>query len=177
VSSSPTAARLIVLGGLPAVGKSTIARGVAQALGAVNLRIDTIEQALRASRVVSGDLGPAGYEIAYGIAFDNLKVGQSVVADSVNPISLTRASWRQTARLAGAGFVEIEVVCSDPDEHRQRVESREPDIDGLMLPTWQEVEERAYEIWADADIVIDTAGRSNDECITELVESLRADAI
>ncbi|NBC95586.1 MAG: AAA family ATPase, partial [Deinococcus-Thermus bacterium] len=35
--------RLIVLGGLPGTGKTTLARAAAAALGAVPLRIDTIE--------------------------------------------------------------------------------------------------------------------------------------
>ncbi len=38
---------LIALGGLPGTGKTTIARELARQLGAVHLRIDSIEQALR----------------------------------------------------------------------------------------------------------------------------------
>lgn len=38
---------LIIFSGLPGSGKSTIARALAQRLGAVYLRIDTIEQAIR----------------------------------------------------------------------------------------------------------------------------------
>lgn len=42
-------ARLIVLSGLPGAGKSTIARALAEAIGAAWLRIDTIEMAIRES--------------------------------------------------------------------------------------------------------------------------------
>jgi predicted kinase len=38
---------LVVLSGLPGVGKTTIARELARATGAVHVRIDAIEQALR----------------------------------------------------------------------------------------------------------------------------------
>ena len=38
---------LIIFSGLPGSGKSTIARALAKRLGAVYLRIDTIEQAIR----------------------------------------------------------------------------------------------------------------------------------
>jgi predicted kinase len=38
---------LVVLSGLPGVGKTAIARELAVAMGAVHVRIDSIEQALR----------------------------------------------------------------------------------------------------------------------------------
>lgn len=41
---------LIIFSGLPGCGKSTIARALAKRLGAVYLRIDTIEQAIRDGR-------------------------------------------------------------------------------------------------------------------------------
>ncbi|NBU29185.1 MAG: AAA family ATPase, partial [Caulobacteraceae bacterium] len=53
--------RLIVFAGLPGTGKSSIARGVAEAIRAVWLRIDTLEQAIRDSGVVRGSLDDAGY--------------------------------------------------------------------------------------------------------------------
>lgn len=37
---------LIVIGGLPGIGKTTLARLLAARLGAVHLRVDTIEQAI-----------------------------------------------------------------------------------------------------------------------------------
>ena len=38
---------LIIFGGLPATGKTMIARELARQIGAVYLRIDSIEQAMR----------------------------------------------------------------------------------------------------------------------------------
>ena len=46
--------------GLPGTGKSTLARAVADGLGATFVRIDTIEAALRRS---GRDPGAQGYEI------------------------------------------------------------------------------------------------------------------
>jgi predicted kinase len=65
---------LIIFGGLPGTGKSSIARELAGRLRAVHLRIDTIEQAIRSSGVLTGDLGPAGYVAAYRLAVDNLRL-------------------------------------------------------------------------------------------------------
>ena len=156
---------LLIFGGLPAVGKTAIATALAQAVGAVHLRIDSIEQALRNSDVAIS--GPEGYVVAYAVAEDNLRLGHTVIADSVNPVEVTRAAWREVARRAGKRFMEIEVVCSDEVEHRRRVESRSADIAGHRLPTWQQVCDREYETW-DASVVIDTAGQNIQASVSAL---------
>lgn len=163
-----TSGTLIALGGLPGTGKTTIARALATRLGALHLRIDTIEQALR----TSGDVGPLGYVVAYGLAADNLRIGNGVIADCVNPVRATRDAWRATAERAGARLVEVEVVCSDPEEHRRRIETRRPDIDGVRLPSWAEVTGRDYEPWDRPPLVIDTAGRPVDACVSAILEAL-----
>ena len=145
---------LVVLSGLPGVGKTTIARELAAAMGAVHVRIDSIEHALRDAGVkVEGE----GYRVAYAVAEDNLRVGRIVVADCVNPWPLTRGEWRSVADRAGVRAVDVEIVCSDVDEHRRRVESRSTDISGHRLPTWTEVVERDYRAWGCDRLVIDTA--------------------
>src|SRR6185436_8244094 len=121
-------------------GKTTLSQRVAQRIHAVYLRIDTIEQALR--ELCSIDVQGEGYRLAYRVAADNLRVGRSVVADSCNPLELTRREWEQVAEEVGARFLNIEVVCSDLREHRQRVETRRSPVPGLVLPTWREVTER-----------------------------------
>lgn len=145
---------LIVLSGLSGVGKTTIARELARAAGAVHLRIDSIEQALRnAGLQVEGE----GYDVAYAVAEDNLRLGRVVIADCVNPWPLTRDAWRAAAERAGARVLEVEIVCSEPGEHRRRVESRGSEIAGHRPPTWQEVIERDYHAWDRERLVIDTA--------------------
>ena len=148
---------LIALGGLPAVGKSTLAMSLARRIGAVHLRVDTIEQAIRNAGLALS--GPEGYLAARDLAEDNLRIGHAVIVDSVNPMTITREYWRKTATNLTVELVEIEVVCSDRHEHRRRVESRVSDIPGLVPPTWQQVLERQYEPWHNAH-VIDTADRT-----------------
>ncbi len=162
---------LIVLGGLPGVGKTTIARELARLLGAVHVRIDSIEQAIRESGVVAVSLDDAGYRVGYAVAEDNLRLGRIVIADSVNPLPVTRDAWLEVANRAHVTAAEVEVTCSDEREHRCRVEERLCDVAGLVGPTWAAVISRDYRIWDRAHIVIDTAGRT----IKESVAMLRAE--
>src|SRR5687768_8621542 len=158
-------AMLVVFGGLPGTGKTTLARQVADRLRATYLRIDTIEQALRSSMGLADDVGPAGYAVAYAICEANLTLGRAVVADCVNPLSITRAAWRDVATRTAAPIFEVEVICSDEAEHRRRVESREIDIPGLIPPTWAAVMARDYAPWSEPRIVIDTARSTSAEAV------------
>ena len=69
--------------------KSTIARALAQRLGAVYLRIDTIEQAIRAAEQADNEMGPYRLFRRLWAGQKNLALGSIVITDSVNPIQLT----------------------------------------------------------------------------------------
>jgi predicted kinase len=162
---------LIILSGLPGAGKTTLGRALARAIGAVHVRIDSIEQAIRAWGAVN-DLEDVGYRVGYALALDNLRLGLVVVADSVNPWGLTRQAWRAVARDPGGASFDLEVICSDAAEHRRRVETRPSDIQGHINPTWQEVSDRDYQPWDHERLVIDTAERSVEACIAEIEAAL-----
>jgi predicted kinase len=158
---------LIIFGGLPGVGKTPIARELARQLGAVYLRIDSIEQAIRDCGKMNGPLDESGYCVASAVAKDNLLLGRTVVADSVNPLRVTRDAWAEVASLSGVGKFEVEITCSSPQLHRQRLEARPADMVGLRV-TWEEVLSREYEPWNREHIVIDTAATSAAEAVAEL---------
>jgi predicted kinase len=164
---------LIVFGGFPGTGKTTVSRELTRRLAATYLRIDAVEQALRAAGLA---VDAMGYTIANALAAENLRLGRDVVADCVNPVLASRTGWRDTAQQASACLVEIEIVCSDPALHRQRVEGRSSDIDGHKLPTWDDVVTRHYESWDRAHLVLDTADSSLDHLVDRAEAYVRATA-
>ncbi|WP_064712640.1 AAA family ATPase [Rhizobium bangladeshense] len=166
---------LIIFGGLPGSGKTTIAGALARRLKAVYVRVNTIEQAIRTSGDHARDVGPAGYVAAYGVAEDNLALGRSVIADSVNPLKITRDAWLAVAERSQVSAVEVEVICSDKTEHRRRVETRESDVQGLVKPTWQQIVDRVYDDWDRRPIVVDTAAMNVQEIVDALVVKIGAD--
>jgi hypothetical protein len=77
----------------------------------------------------------------------------------------SREGWRATAARAQTPIIEVEVVCSDRAEHRRRAEQRQPDIEGLDNPSWEEIVSRDYSPWLEPHLIIDTAGLSPAEAI------------
>lgn len=165
---------LFILGGLPAVGKTSIAKALAQSLNAVHLRIDTIEQSLiNANACTKESIYDQGYSIAYALAQDNLNLGLSVVADSVNPIEETRHAWREVALSSGVPYLEIELICSDKQEHQRRAENRRSDIPFLSLPSWENIQSREFEVWGDRQLFIDTSKVSITAALAQITNHLK----
>lgn len=156
---------LVVVGGLPGSGKSTVAEAFARRRRVPFLRVDRIEQAIVEHSSLSHPVGPAGYAVAHRLAAEQLAMGLDVVVECVNPLTVTRAGWDGTAASVGAQVVQVELVCSDPEEHRRRVESRGTDVEGLVKPTWSEIVGREWEPWPEPHLVLDSATSTVDAMV------------
>jgi predicted kinase len=150
---------LIVMSGLPGVGKSSIAEALGRRLTVPVLSVDPVEAAMwRAGVGRDQPTGLAAYVVVETLASGILVLGQSVAVDAVNDAHEAREQWRALALRHRVSLRFIEVVCPDPALHRRRLESRRRGIEGFAEPTWESVLERraGFEAWEDDRLVLDS---------------------
>jgi predicted kinase len=115
-------------------------------------------------------VGVVGYAVAHALAAEQLRCGVDVIVECVNPLAVTRDAWQQLACDVPGRLVEVEMICSDREEHRRRAETRTIDIEGHRLPTWADIVTREYEPWTRDRMVIDSAATSADDAVIRIGE-------
>lgn len=149
-----------------------MAKALAPRVKAFHLRVDSVEVAMKNSVLSIHSAEDAGYLALASIAKDNLFLGFDVIVDTVNPIAVTRQLWSETAAACGAHLLNVEVICSDETVHRDRVEKRENDIEGLNVPDWQQVSNRAFEAWEQDRVTLDTNAVSIERCVATIADGM-----
>ena len=167
--------QLIVFAGLPGSGKSTLAEGLSRILSIPIFSVDPIEAAMWRRGLARTKTGIAAYEVAMAMADHQLRLGHSVIADAVNPVEAPRAAWRSLAAKHRADLKIIECVCVDESIHRQRIEARLRNIEGMPETTWARVQARRveYEAWTGERLVLDTSVAAPASMLTEILDYLR----
>ncbi|MGM1017591.1 MAG: AAA family ATPase [Actinomycetota bacterium] len=167
--------RLIVVSGLPGVGKTSIAEAVAAHTGSVHLSIDAVEEAILACGLPSRrQVGVAAYEAVRAMAEQNLRLAHDVVVDAVNDSEEARQTWRSAAARTGAHVDFVYLVISDVREHERRLSSRDRGLVLVGEPTWADVQRRRadYAAWSDEVLELDTSGRTPGEVAETLIALL-----
>jgi predicted kinase len=162
---------LIIVGGLPGTGKSTLAHAVGDRIGGVVLNRDVIEASLwrsgigreLESRRVANDLIRA-------LADDLLGQSRPVILDAVFGPREQRNQLVAVATDRGVPHRLLECVCPDEVLHRSRIEGRVRGIEGWHELEWSDVQATRgrYEVWDDDRLVLDA---------TEPFEANLADAL
>jgi predicted kinase len=149
MSSEPGGRRpvLVVFAGRPGTGKTTLSRLIAVELGAAIVRVDAVEAAVVRFGLAEQPVGPIGYAVAHEIAAASLAIGTPVVVDAVNGVPEARVAWPALAARLGVPLALVEVSLDDEAEHRRRVEQRVSDLDGMVVPTWEQVLAGGYAPW------------------------------
>lgn len=160
--------RLVMMSGLPGSGKSTLSKLLAERTGAKLLRIDVFEQDLRNQHGADFEVGTRGYRQGYTLAMQALREGRNVIADAVNAVDAARQGWRDVAAATDAEIVEIEILCSDTEEVRARLQTRDTGIEGLAPVPLSAVSTRPWEPNPNRQGVIDTSDKSITSCVDAL---------
>jgi predicted kinase len=116
---------LIVMAGLPAAGKSTIAEVVGNRMGVPVISVDPIESAILSAGIDADQpTGLAAYLVAEAFADAVIGGGGSIIVDAVNAVNPAREQWVRLAERQKAEIRFIEIVCSDAEVHGERLAAR-----------------------------------------------------
>lgn len=166
---------LYIFSGLPGSGKTTLAKKLAEKNKATYINIDAIQDTFLKSECNVHIAKKTDFiarwalarETGHALAYENLKLGNNVIADSINPGPITRQKWRNAAINTNVKFIEIFIFCSDADTHKSRIDARENNNN-----FWQRVQNQKYDSWPPETIYIDTAYLSIDQSFEELCNKL-----
>jgi len=133
---------LVAMAGLPGSGKSAVAEQIAARLSIPVVSVDPLESAILSAGIDAGQpTGLAAYLVAERIAEAVLRSRQSLIVDAVNAVQPAREQWVTLADRYGVEVRFIEVVCSDRDVHRARLEQRRRDLAHIAEPSWYAMEQ------------------------------------
>jgi len=170
-----TSQKLMLVSGLPGSGKSTVADGLSRSLLIPVFSIDPIEAAMWRNGIARDQTGIAAYEVAAALADEQLRLGHSVIVDAVNPIEAPRQGWRNLAAKYRPDLKIIECVCVNETTHRQRIETRIRNIEGVPEIPWSRVLERRaeYEPWTDERLTLDTSDDPPEQLLADALNYVR----
>jgi predicted kinase len=125
------------MSGVPGSGKTTIARAIAQRIGAIVIDHDITKSALLEAHMPAAIAGAASYSVLNAVARHLLQQGHSVIFDSPCFYEELLERGQQLAQAAHARYRYVECVVTDLAEidRRLRTRSRMPSqVAGVWAP-------------------------------------------
>lgn len=135
---------LILLMGVPASGKTTMAKEILKRIWAIYLDNNFIADAFFSNTRTDPqylDLRRNLYDVLYRITEENLMVANSVLLDVPHVTHMQDDKWRvaisERAARCGANLIVIRCFCSEETLHR-RISARAEERDRWKLENWPE---------------------------------------
>jgi predicted kinase len=151
--------KLIVMTGLPATGKSTIAEALGRELAIPVFALDWLRGVLRRHEIDPEKGGFAAYEMLVTLARRQLMLGQSAILDSVLTPPAIRGAIRDLAMDYHVPIYGIWTHCSDESLHKARLLERKRGIPNWPELQWEDVQAiaRRYSVWEYVGLRLDMA--------------------
>jgi hypothetical protein len=147
---------LVVVCGLPGVGKTTVARMVADRLGVEPLRTDVVRRELFPDPDYTDEERRAVYEALFDRARTRLDRGADVVLDGTFADPAPRERTRELAAAAGTERRLVEVTCEE-SVVRERIVGRTDDESDADFDVYRTFES-AFEPITAAHVTVDNSG-------------------
>jgi predicted kinase len=153
-------AQLVVVCGLPGVGKTTVSESIAEELDGQLYRTDVIRKELFHDPDYTPEEREAVYEELHRRAKATLEAGRSVVLDGTFKYREHRGDSRRAAQNLGVPLALVQVVC-DEDVVRERIRARSGDASDADFDVHQQYQ-REFEAIAGPFARIDNSGTLTD---------------
>lgn len=166
--TAATGARLVVVCGLPGVGKTTVSERVAEQIGAARLRTDVVRKEIVDEPTYSEAETERVYAALIARARKRLRAGDDVVLDATFRRAEFRTAAAELADAVGARFQLLKVECDQAVVER-RIRAREGDESDADIEVHRLFREE-YEALERDYAVVDNSGSEaeTDARVTEL---------
>lgn len=152
--------RLVVVCGLPGVGKTTVAGAIADRIDGELIRTDIVRKNIRSTPAYTDDETRAVYRRVFSIAGTRIERGENVVLDG----TFRRAELRDQAEALAeeweAVFDLVKVECTE-DIVKERIENRTDDASDADFEVYQTLRER-FEPIRTEHVAVDNSGMPED---------------
>ncbi len=128
---------MIVIGGVPGTGKSTLAKALSKELNIPAFSKDELEAAIaRKGLCNSKEMRGVGFEIMSVLAKNQIENKNSAIFDFIASKSRVTEQWPELLEIE---IKYIECICSNEEIHIERIQLRNRNIEGWYELVWEDV--------------------------------------
>lgn len=128
---------LIIIGGVPGTGKSTLAKALSKELNIPAFSKDELEAAVARKGLCNNkETRGVGFEIMAVLAKNLFENNSGAIFDFIASKHRTEEQW---PHLLNYDVKYIECICSIVEVHKERIQSRKRNIEGWYELVWEDV--------------------------------------